>query len=95
VLVGSEHPEEIKPTHWFPTLFLLGCIGLLLTPLIQHCTFQSGCRHIRGLSACDIRSFVHGKSKLCCGNTFNSIGATSTWGYGLGFLNETLKPKGN
>ena len=28
VLVGRAHPGEIKPTHWFPSFFLMGLISL-------------------------------------------------------------------
>ncbi len=31
VLVGKAHPGEVKITHWFPTVFML---GLFLTPLL-------------------------------------------------------------
>ncbi len=34
VLVGQAHPGEIKPTHWFPALFLLALCAIPLVALL-------------------------------------------------------------
>ncbi len=34
-LVGKIHPEEIKVTHWFPVLFLLGLISIPFVTLLN------------------------------------------------------------
>jgi glycosyltransferase involved in cell wall biosynthesis len=35
ILVGKEHPGEVKLTHWFPTLFTVGLISPLILLLIS------------------------------------------------------------
>lgn len=94
VLVGREHPEEIKPTHWFPTFFLLGSIGLLLTPLISITLFKIGViAFVSYLLAIFVHSFKVNRSFIVAILSVPSA-LLQLWGYGLGFLNETLKPKG-
>jgi len=90
-LIGREHAEEIKLTHWFPTLFLLGCIALLLLPIISLVLFKFGLTlFIVYLIAIFIHSLIENKNLPVA---ILSIPAAllQLWGYGLGFLNETLK----
>ncbi|HEY5917786.1 MAG TPA: glycosyltransferase [Chryseolinea sp.] len=93
VLIGREHPEEIKLTHWFPALFLLGTVGLLFLPLLNVSLFKFG---VAVFLLYLLVIFVHSLKE----NKNISVAILSVpsallqlWGYGLGFLNETLKSK--
>jgi len=92
-LIGKEHPEEIKLTHWFPSLFLMGCIALLLLPIISLVLFKFGLTlFIVYLIAIFIHSFIENKNLPVAILSIPSA-LLQLWGYGLGFLNETLKSR--
>jgi glycosyltransferase involved in cell wall biosynthesis len=93
VLIGSLHPEEVKLTHWFPTLFLLGSIGLVLLPFLSLVLFKVG---ITVFLAYLLAIFLHSlKENKSISVAILSIPSAllQLWGYGLGFLNETLKAR--
>jgi glycosyltransferase involved in cell wall biosynthesis len=90
-LLASVHPEEIKLTHWFPTLFTLACIGLIALPLIDDRLFliAAGCFGIYFLSI-----FCHAliATKNLAVALFSIPSAfLQLTGYGLGFLKERVK----
>ena len=93
VLIGSLHPEEVKLAHWFPTLFLLGSIGLVLLPLFSLVLFKVG---ITVFLVYLLSIFLHSlKENKSLSVAILSIPSAllQLWGYGLGFLNETIKPR--
>jgi len=93
VLIGSLHPEEIKLTHWFPTLFLLGSIGLVLLPFFSLALFKGAVTvFLFYLLAIFTHSLIENKSLSVAILSIPSA-LLQLWGYGLGFLNETLKTK--
>jgi glycosyltransferase involved in cell wall biosynthesis len=93
-LIGSVHPEEIKLTHWFPTLFLLGTIGLLLLPLLDMGLFKIGAlMFLLYLLAIFLHSLKENKNLSVAILSVPSA-LLQLWGYGLGFLNATLKSSG-
>lgn len=93
VLIGGVHPEEVKLTHWFPTLFLLGSIGLLLLPLLSVVLFRFGVAlFLVYLSAIFLHSLLENKNLSVAILSIPSA-LLQLWGYGLGFLNETLKTR--
>jgi len=93
-LVGSVHPEEIKLTHWFPTLFLLGTIGVLLLPLLSMALFKFGAAmFLLYLLAIFLHSLKENKNLTVAILSIPSA-LLQLWGYGLGFLNATIKSKG-
>lgn len=93
VLIGSLHPEEVKLTHWFPALFLLGSIGLVLLPFFSLDLFKIGLTvFLVYLFAIFLHSLVANKSLAVAILSIPSA-LLQLWGYGLGFLNETLKTK--
>lgn len=93
VLIGGEHPEEIKLTHWFPTLFLLGCMGLVLLPLFSVVLFKFAITlFFLYLLAIFIHSLVENKNLSVAILSIPSA-LLQLWGYGLGFLNETLRSR--
>ena len=93
VLIGSLHPEEVKLAHWFPSLFLLGSIGLVLLPLFSLVLFKVG---ITVFLVYLLSIFLHSlKENKSLSVAILSIPSAllQLWGYGLGFLNETIKPR--
>ena len=94
VLIGSAHPEEIKLTHWFPTLFLLGSIGLLLLPLLSVGLFKLGAvMFLLYLLSIFLHSLRENKNLSVAILSVPSA-LLQLWGYGLGFLKATLKSTG-
>jgi glycosyltransferase involved in cell wall biosynthesis len=93
VLIGTLHPEEVKLTHWFPTLFLLGSIGIVLLPLFSLVLFKVGITvFVAYLLAIFLHSLKENKSVSVAILSIPSA-LLQLWGYGLGFLNETVKTK--
>lgn len=90
-LVGKVHPEEIKLTHWVPSLFVLGICCLLLMALINKIWFVIGLFCVAGyLSAIFIHSWVSNKNlHVALLSVPSAILQLS--GYGLGFLKERFK----
>ena len=94
VLIGSAHPEEIKPAHWFPTLFLLASAGLLLLPLLSIALFKFGVfMFLLYLAAIFLHSLIENKNLSVAILSVPSA-LLQLWGYGLGFLNEMFKSRG-
>lgn len=90
-LVGREHPEEIKITHWFPTFFMFGTIFLLFIPFMSVKLFTVG---ISLFALYLFAIFVHSLTE----NKNLSVAILSVpaalcqlLGYGLGFLAEKFK----
>ena len=93
VLIGRVHPEEIKLTHWFPALFSLGTVVLLLLPLLNVGLFKFGAAvFLLYLIAIFIHSLKENKNVSVAILSVPSA-LLQLWGYGLGFLNETVKSK--
>lgn len=93
VHIGMAHAEEIKPTHWFPTLFLLASIGLLFVPFFSLKLFKAGAViFILYLAAIFLHSLKENKSLAVAILSVPSA-LLQLWGYGLGFLNEIMRSK--
>jgi glycosyltransferase involved in cell wall biosynthesis len=93
VLIGRVHPEEIKLTHWFPALFSLGTVGLLLLPLLNVGLFKFGSAvFLLYLLVIFVHSLKENKNVSVAILSVPSA-LLQLWAYGLGFLNETLKSK--
>ncbi len=91
VLVGRAHPQEIKLTHWFPSFFVIGIIGVLLTPIFSSLLFKIG---LTGLTLYFAALFAHSLSvNKNLGVALLSVPSAviQLSGYGLGFLSEKLK----
>lgn len=89
--VGKVHPEEIKITHWFPSIFVLGTCSILLLPLISLTLFIIA---IFCWSFYLVAIFVH--ALYVNKNVWVSIlsvpaALLQLGGYGLGFLTERFK----
>jgi len=93
VLVGRKYPKEIKLTHWFPSIFVTGVIGVFTMPLISSFLFKLGAT---GLALYVIALFVH-SLKVNGSLPVALFSVPSAFiqlcGYGLGFLSEKLKQR--
>ncbi|RAV99867.1 glycosyltransferase [Pseudochryseolinea flava] len=85
-LVGKSHPEEVKPTHWFPSVFVLGTCSLLVLPFI-HTGFSAIATTLWllyflliGVDALRVSGNV-AVAMLSIPSAFLQL-----WGYGIGFL---------
>lgn len=91
VLVGNVYPEEVKVTHWFPSVFLIGTVSLLIIPIISIPFFLivlAG--FIIYLLAILVHSFMVNKSMLVALLSVPSA-LLQLWGYGMGFLKEKMR----
>jgi hypothetical protein len=90
-MIGKIYPEEIKITHWFPTLFFIGTISLFLLPFVSY-----------ELSAIGLSAFVLYFTVLFLDSLISnrnpvvailSVPAAlcQLFGYGLGFIKEKLR----
>ncbi len=91
ILVGKAHPGEVKLTHWFPSVFLLGMIGALLVGIIdiRLSVLALSCYVIYFLAIALDALRVTGSPQVA----FLSIPSAfiQMVGYGMGFLKERLK----
>jgi glycosyltransferase involved in cell wall biosynthesis len=90
-LVGKVHPEEIKITHWFPSIFVLGTGLMLLLPFIDITLFAIAFGGwLFYLAAIFLHSLVENKNLLVA---ILSVPAAllQLGGYGAGFLKERFK----
>lgn len=90
-MIGKVHPEEIKLTHWFPTLFLIGTFALTLLPFINATLFAVGLGGFAlYLSAIFIDALVSNRN-LAVALLSVPAALCQLFGYGFGFLKEKLK----
>lgn len=91
VLVGRAHPGEVKLTHWFPSLYLMGlAIGFVAFPFLPRLAWVIWGGYAMFFAA------VMGSALLYTGSLVVSLLAAPAsfvqlTGYGLGFLKEKLK----
>ncbi|HEY0653096.1 MAG TPA: glycosyltransferase [Chryseosolibacter sp.] len=90
-LIGRKYPSEVKLTHWFPTIFLVGLVALALLPLVSITLFWIGFTGlVVYLLAIFLHSFAENRSFLVALLSVPSV-LIQFCGYGIGFLQETLK----
>jgi len=92
-IIGEVYPKEVKITHWFPTLFMIGTAALLLIPFFSHALFAIGAgAFILYLTAIFVDALVVNKNLMVA---MLSIPASfcQLFGYGLGFLSQKLRSK--
>ena len=91
-LVGKLYPDEIKLTHWFPTIFTLGVISLFALPLINVQLFAIAfAAFLLFLLVIFFHSLIVNKSLAVAILSVPSA-LLQFFGYGIGFLQERLKP---
>ena len=93
-MIGQVYPEEVKLTHWFPTLFLTGIVALLLIPFVSPPLFGIGIAGLTFyLAAILVDSLLVNRNLMVA---ILSIPASfcQLFGYGMGFLAQKLRGNG-
>jgi cellulose synthase/poly-beta-1,6-N-acetylglucosamine synthase-like glycosyltransferase len=90
-LVGHVHPEEVKLTHWIPSLFVVGVFSLLVLPFIYVPLFFIGLALLlMYFTAIFVHSLVQNRNLEVA-----MLSIPSAWlqllGYGVGFLKEWFR----
>lgn len=90
ILVGAKHPGEVKWVHWFPALFTLGFLMMLLSPLVTRLGFYL---YALGLSYLFILFLDAWRVTRSIRVAMLSVPSAiiQLTGYGLGFLAQKLK----
>ncbi|HAA14744.1 MAG TPA: glycosyltransferase [Cytophagales bacterium] len=91
VLNALRHKGAIKLVHWFPTFFLLACIGWALSPLVSLPLFYLGSALLTlYLLVIGMHATVKEKNLAVGGlSVFSAL--IQLLGYGSGFLKEYLR----
>jgi glycosyltransferase involved in cell wall biosynthesis len=92
-LVGKVHPEEVKLTHWFPTIFTIGCLAILILSFIDGFLFTLALAFFALyvlLIFCD-SLYVSRHPGVAALAIFSAV--LQLWGYGSGFLTEKFRRK--
>jgi glycosyltransferase involved in cell wall biosynthesis len=90
-LVGKKHPSEVRLTHWFPSIFTLGTIAMLLSFLIDVKLFWTAFAFfILYLVAILFHALLTTKNLAVALMSVPSA-LIQFFGYGLGFLKERFK----
>jgi glycosyltransferase involved in cell wall biosynthesis len=90
-LIGNVHPEEVKLTHWFPTIFTAGIIAMALSLFISGTLFLIAMAgFILYLAAIFLHALVVNRNLLVALYAVPSALIQLT-GYGAGFFKERLK----
>jgi glycosyltransferase involved in cell wall biosynthesis len=90
--VGKKHPTEVKLTHWFPTIFVVGTISMLLSFFIDIKLFWAALSFfVLYLAAIMLHSLLTTKNLAVALMSVPSV-LIQFFGYGLGFLKEKFKP---
>jgi GT2 family glycosyltransferase len=89
--VGIVHPTEVKLTHWFPTIFTVGCILLPLLYLFSFPLFAVG---VSFLICYLLIIFFHSlyltrRLSIAALSVISAL--LQLWGYGVGFAFEKLR----
>lgn len=92
-LIGTVHPEEVKLTHWFPSIFLLGTLALPLFYFAGGLLFPIGLTlFFVYLAAIFLHSlYLHRHPGVAGLSVVSAL--LQLWGYGAGFLIETFRQK--
>ncbi|MBL7870615.1 MAG: glycosyltransferase [Cyclobacteriaceae bacterium] len=93
ILVGRKHKGEVKLTHWFPSLFLMGLIALpFLLILSPKLFYLASTGYVCYLLVIGIDAFLTTRNM---GVALLSIPSAviQLLGYGVGFLKEWVKAK--
>ena len=90
-MVGKIHPEEVKATHWFPTIFLMGTVLLFLLPFLSTLLFTlSLSLFILYLTAIFVDALASNRNVMV-GILSIPAALCQLFGYGMGFLTQKLR----
>jgi glycosyltransferase involved in cell wall biosynthesis len=91
VRVGLAHPGEVRITHWFPSLFLIGLLALPILMIIDRALLLVGiAAYACYLLAVSIAALIKTRSPLVAMLT-SAAAFVQLVGYGYGFLQEWAK----
>ena len=92
-LIGKRYPSEVKLTHWFPAVFVIGIFFVfVILPLISTNLFLLGLAgFFTYLLAIFLHSFAESKDFRVALLSVPSV-LVQFCGYGLGFLPEKFSP---
>lgn len=90
-LVGKAHPSEVKLTHWFPVVFMIGTVLVFVLPLVSALLFRIalGC-FLTYLLAIFFHSLKTNRNLMVALLSIPSA-LLQLSGYGLGFLSGRFK----
>lgn len=91
ILVGRKYPEEVKLTHWVPSLFLMATAIMVLLPLVSVTLFSMAAScFIAYITALFFHSwFVNRDVRVALLSIPSAL--LQFYGYGLGFLTTKFK----
>lgn len=92
-LVGTVHPEEIKLTHWFPTLFTLGTLALVVLFFTGGLLFPIGITLFVIYLLLIFGHSLYANRHLGVAVVSVMSALVQLWGYGAGFLIEKVRQK--
>jgi glycosyltransferase involved in cell wall biosynthesis len=91
-LIGQRYPAEVKLTHWFPTVFLMGVVTMCLSLLVSINWFLV---LFTGFLLYLLLLFSHAlvvNKSLAVAVLSIPAALLQFFGYGAGFLKERIKP---
>jgi glycosyltransferase involved in cell wall biosynthesis len=90
-LIGKKYPEEVKMTHWFPSVFCAAVILMLLSAFVNQDVFLFAlCCFMAYLTAIFLHALIVSKNFLVAAFAIPSA-LFQFFGYGFGFLTERFK----
>lgn len=92
-LVGKRYPEEVKLAHWFPTVFTLGIVLTLFTPLVSMALFILASLLLATYLCLIFLDALLKNKSLWVAILAVPAALIQLTGYGTGFLVERLKSK--
>ena len=91
IMVGRVFPEEVKLAHWFPTLFVLGVVVIVvLIPFYPHLSIAIALCYAAYLVLIFSHSLYKNKNLFVALLSMPSA-LLQLWGYGSGFFKEWIK----
>jgi len=92
VLVGKKYPGEIKLTHWFPTVFMLGTCFVALLPIISLTLFKLAAVPLALYLVLIFSDSLLKNKSLRVAILSVPSALIQLFGYGMGFLKERIRP---
>jgi glycosyltransferase involved in cell wall biosynthesis len=93
VLVGKKYPGEIKLTHWFPTVFMLGTCFVALLPILSLTLFKLAAVLLALYLVLIFSDSLLKNKSLWVAILSVPSALIQLFGYGIGFLKERIRPK--
>jgi glycosyltransferase involved in cell wall biosynthesis len=91
VLVGKKYPGEIKLTHWFPTVFMLGTCLIALLPIISLPLFMLAITLLALYLILIFSDSLLKNKNLWVAVLSVPSAIIQLFGYGIGFLKERIR----